>query len=150
MIIGIDPGQTGGVAELTAVTGTVAALFPMPSISDFASWISSRRDSHVFIEKAQCMPKQGISSAFHYGCHFGELLGVLVAYLIPHTLVPPRTWARVMHTGTKDATTKERSVEATQRLFPSVELRVGKAKKPHLGITEALLIAEYGRRSLSS
>ena len=146
-VVGCDPGLTGGLAFLRKDSIDVVA---MPSIQEFAALLLDHGDLHVFIEKAQSFPKQGIASAFNYGTHFGELLGVLVAYKIPHTLVPPRTWTKVIHAGTKDGDTKTRSIEAAQRLFPGVSLvpEGSKGKKPHLGIVEALLIAEYGRRTL--
>ncbi len=152
-IIGIDPGQTGGMATLLKMPSGFppeVSICVMPPIQTFAAlMLEYKRDSHVFIEKAQSFPKGGVAGMFNYGQHFGELLGVLWAYDIPHTLVPPRVWSKVMHAGTAGTDTKKRSVEAAQRLFPNVQLTVGeRAKKPHLGITEALLIAEYGRRQL--
>lgn len=149
IVIGIDPGKTGGIA-LLGPDPCEAIVSPMLPAGSFARMLLLNPDCHVFIEKAQSMPKQGIVSAFTYGQHFGELLGVIAALNIAHTLVPPRTWSRVMHAGTGGGTTKERSREAVQRLFPGVSLALSpKAKKPHLGMVEALLIAEYGRRVLA-
>ena len=151
-IVGIDPGEKSGGVAVIHDDHALPHVIPMPSIEDFADIMEelALKRSHVFIEKAQSFPKQGIASAFNYGRHFGELLGVIMAFKMPHTLVPPRTWTKVMHAGTKDADTKSRSIEAVRRLFPLVLLvpEESRAKKPHLGIVEALLIAEYGRRTL--
>jgi crossover junction endodeoxyribonuclease RuvC len=148
-ICGIDPGQTGGLA---LISQHGIAVDVMPDISLFATWIGVQKrgwgNLHVFIEKAQTMPKQGIASAFNYGRHFGELLGVLVAYSIPHTLVPPATWTRQMHLGCTADKPKGKSLEACQRLFPEVNLIPGKKRKPHDGIIDALLLAEFGRRQI--
>jgi hypothetical protein len=151
-IIGIDPGNNGAIASLA---GDKVEVDIMPvTIREvsvlLAEYFGPSGDGHhVFIEKAQSFPKQGIASAFNYGVHFGELLGVLAAYSIPHTLVPPKTWTRVMHAGTKDGEAKARSLEACQRLFPKVSLlATPRCKRAHDGLVDALLLAEYGRRSL--
>lgn len=100
----------------------------------------------VVIEKAQARPGQGVSSMFNYGTGFGRLLGWCEAFLVPHMLVTPQQWAKAMHVGTGKGDPKERSLEAALRLFPDVAMTVGKSKKPHKGIVDALLIAEWGWR----
>ncbi len=152
-IAGVDPGKNGGLVLLHTLPGDFAPdveAYVMPVIQEFAAIMLSNKKAHVFIEKAQSFPGGGVSGMFNYGQHFGELLGVLWAYDIPHTLVPPRTWSKVLHAGTAGTDTKKRSVEAAQRLYPNVRLSAGgeRAKRPHLGIVEALLIAEFGRRQL--
>lgn len=129
-------------------------LMVMPDIQGFAAkmqWLASEEeDSHVFIEKAQSFPGQGISSAFTYGTHFGELCGTLWACGLAHTLVPPKTWTKVIHAGTKaNDDPKKRTLEAVRRLFPDINLLATKRSSvPHAGLYDALAIAEYGRRSL--
>ena len=145
MIIGIDPGQRGAYA---AITSSSVDAWTMPSLHELADRLSALKPRHVFLEKGQSMPKQGIASAFNYGHHCGELSGVLVALGIPHTLVRPATWAREMHQGTRLAPAKSRSLEAAQRLWPWLSFVPAGCKKPHDGIIDALLLAEFGRRSL--
>ena len=106
------------------------------------------KDSHVFLEKAQSMPGQGVSSMFNYGVGFGTILGILAALKIPHTLVHPKTWCKVMHAGTTADDAKARSLEAVRRLFPSVPIIRPRCTKPDEGYVDAILIAEYGRRCL--
>lgn len=100
----------------------------------------------IFIEKAQAMPKQGVSSTFNYGTGFGRLIGWCEALGLPFELVTPQAWMRVMHAGTTGTDSKARSLQAAQRLFPGVSLIPGKCRKPHMGLVEALLICEYGVR----
>lgn len=146
MIVGVDPGIGGGVAVLD---GETARAYVMPPLTTFAQRLREQPPEHVFIERAQAMPKQGVTSMFTYGRHFGELLGVLVALRLQHTLVRPRDWCRAMHVGTAAETPKHRSLEACERLFPHLDLRATtRSKKPHTGIVDALCIAEYGRRIL--
>lgn len=74
---------------------------------------------------------------------------MLVALGIPYQLVAPRSWQAVMHVGTPGSSTKQRSIMAAQRLFPSVSLlESARCRVAHDGMAEALLIAEYGRRAL--
>lgn len=150
IIIGIDPGaKTGGICSLSDL-GIVLSLDIMPPLQElvcFIDYVETPR--HCFIEKAQSFPKQGIASAFNYGDHFGQLQGILIALRIPYTLVAPGTWSKVMLSGTKEKDKpKDRNITAAQRLFPGVNLVADGCRKPHTGMVDALLIAEYGRRSL--
>lgn len=156
MIIGIDPGKTGGVCIFSE--GLMSLLFAMPEniqelIGDFRSVIelasSSESKLMVWLEKSQPMPKQGVTSVFTYGRHFGNLEGIITALKMPCTLVQPREWTKEMHRGTSQDTPKKRSLEAALRLAPSVNfLATPKCKKPHEGLVDAYLIAEYGRRQI--
>jgi len=160
VILGIDPGVTGGLASISK--GQVA-LSPFKSLAkEFDYWQATEvikkqwgrggehRIEHAFVEKAQAMPKNGAVGMFKYGAGFGCLIGILTTLGVPFTLVPPRTWTKVMHEGTSGNKPKERSKQAVQRLFPMVDLTLdGQFKKPHEGVIDALLIAEYGRRKLN-
>lgn len=152
-IIGIDPGQKGAVVCIDS-RGVVRWAHVMPDnpaiLSHYLDYGKSKGSPlHVFVEKAQAMPGQGVSSMFNYGVGFGTILGLLVAKNIPHTLVQPRQWAKAMHVGTKAQEPKKRSLEACQRLAPSLNLlATPRSKVAHIGIVDAYLIAEYGRRLL--
>lgn len=148
-VIGIDPGINGAVALLSNDPQT-CMFWPL---SDFVSRPTSFEDMteqyavhHVYIEKSQAFPGgQGVVSMFNYGTGFGRLLGWCEMLGLPFTLVPPRTWTREMHMGCTGKDAKEKSLQAVLRLFPQEDLKE-RGRKPHLGIVDALLIAEYGRR----
>lgn len=147
IIVGIDPGKNGGVA--IAIDNNVKT-FAAPSIEKIIAELEwqamGEEDLYVYIEKAQAMPGQGVSSMFNYGVGYGQLLGVIQALKIPHVLVHPRTWTKVMHAGTKLDEPKKRSLEAAKRLFPTHSLlATSKCRKQHDGIVDALLIMQYGR-----
>lgn len=152
VVVGIDPGRAGGIAfcEVTHQGLHLFSAHPMPELGALIELLQGWDEiHHVFLEKAQAMPKNGAVSMFNYGTHFGELRGMLTTLKIPHTLVTPAAWTRVMHEGTSAGKPKERSLIAARRLFPLVKLvPEGRAKKPHDGMVDALLISEYGRRSL--
>jgi len=73
---------------------------------------------------------------------------LLEALEIPYQLVSARTWQKSMLAGTSGADTKQRSILAAGRLFPGVNLkRSARARKADDGIADALLLAEYARRT---
>lgn len=159
MVIGVDPGITGGVVALSD-DGKILEKYTMPSVAgliDIAAFADLFREFtkgyavHVFMEQAQSFPKQGVASSFNYGRGFGNLEGVLGALRIARTLVRPHVWTKVIHAGLqKELPAKEKSKLALTRLFPDVDLRASeRCRKQHEGMMDALLIAEYGRRTLA-
>ena len=161
-VIGIDPGKTSGAYCLITEQGIVLEREPMPEMFMLcdrleqikAEALRSERELHCYLEKAQTMPKQGGVSVFRYGQHYGNLEGILLSLQIRHTVVHPSTWTRVMHAGCSvkekgRSGAKKRSFEAAQRLFPGESfLATERSSKPHDGIIDAMLIAEYGRRQI--
>ncbi len=151
-IIGIDPGKEGAVALIDRRENTVLVeLLSDMTPAKLYVWAMPYIEAHplVLIEKSQARPGQGVVSMFTYGTGFGRLLGWCETLELPYELVPPQTWTRVMHAGTSGTDPKARSLEAVRRLFPTQCLTVGKGKKPHQGLVDALLIAEFGARRAS-
>ena len=83
IIVGIDPGQKGGLAFLS---GRVSA-YPMPLVGkelDISTIVELIRLNctfstdiiTAFVEKVHSMPKQGVASSFKFGKSFGCLLGI--------------------------------------------------------------------------
>lgn len=150
-VIGIDPGQKGAIVILDE---DLILLHQMPEdATGILAILSEHTDGHVFLEKAQAMSiggaKQGTSSMFNYGVGFGTILGILTALKIPHTLVHPKTWCKVMHQGTTADDAKKRSLEAARRLYPHVEFIRPRCRNPDEGYIDAILIAGYGKRALN-
>ena len=149
LIIGIDPGKTGAIASVLASEGALVDDMPILGkrvnaceIFDMLEHMKITYDAVAFIERAQAMPKQGVSSTFNYGVGYGILLGVLQALKIPISQeVSPRVWKQEFGL---IGTDKEASRSKAVCLFPGLagELKL----KKHHGRAEALLIAEYGRR----
>ena len=144
--VGIDPGKKGAFAVIDSY-GDLIAIEKTVTAHDLTQLLRTYRPRHVFVEKAQAMPGQGVSSMFAYGQGFGELLGVLTATGIAYTLIRPSTWTKPMHQGTAGDEPKKRSAEAFMRLFPaSVEKTRLRSGRLHDGIVDAALIATYGLR----
>ena len=136
---------------MPSATGEIL-LHPMPSdaieLADLLAKYKGMDECHVFCEKSQSMPGQGVASTFQFGVGFGTILGILAALRLPHTLVHPKTWCKVMHSGTKADDAKARSLEAVRRLYPDVQLIRPRCRNPDLGFVDALLICGYGKREL--
>ena len=145
--IGIDPGKNGGFA-------VIANPFSYAKPMDEKSFVDEMRilsnsfdttDMRCCLEKVGAMPGQGVTSMFTFGAGYGFLQGVLTAFGIPFQLVPSQTWKKAFSLNSD----KQTSIEVCRRLFPNVNLyRTERCKKPHDGMAEALLMAEYARRKL--
>lgn len=162
-VVGIDVGLDGGIAVLRVGHEETmhATAFPMPVLggkgkrcineTGLKSMLAGLGDiGMVFVERAHPMPKQGASSGFNFGVTYGLICGIVVGLGIPYTVVSAVTWQKVMLAGTPGTDTKQRSIMAACRLFPTLDLRATeRCRKLHDGMADALLIAEYGRRMLN-
>lgn len=154
-ILGIDGGLDGGmflIAEpcakfvMPTIDGKSGREYDIPEIVKF---IDLCFPNHVFLEKAQAMPGQGVTSMFSIGNGYGIMRGILAAKKIPHTLVHPKTWQKVMFKDVSKEDTKAASVRVAKQLFPQIDWKAtDRCRKAHDGLTDAALIAEYGRRLL--
>lgn len=153
-IFGIDPGKEGAIAirSMRSCVGEIPTetfhhmLLKDMTFQDFRKLWLDHAPKHIFIEKAQAMPRQGVVSMFNYGMGQGKILGWIEALEIPHTLIHPRTWCKEMHAGCTGQDAKTKSAQAVRRLFPTAEIKVN-GKTPHKGLIDAYLIMEYGRRN---
>jgi len=168
MICGIDNGLDGGLVFLTEA-GEVLVKYVMPTLALKGSKreidMAKLRDyltlplgvgtdgelvdlSHVFLERAQAMPGQGVSSMFSIGHGYGINKGLLAGLQIPFTIVSPQVWQREMFKGLpKEGKDTTRIV--CQRIWPKDDWRASeRCKVAHDGLCDAALIAEYGRRFL--
>ena len=143
--IGIDPGKSGALAVIDD-EGDVwnTNTFDENEYVAVLSEMSHVGSVKVVLEHVGAMPGQGSVSMFNFGANFGFIKGLLAANNLPYELVRPQKWKR-MFSCTSD---KNTSVDVAHRLFPSVDLRrTERCSKPHDGIAEALLMAEYCRRT---
>lgn len=157
-VVGIDPGLTGAVAVLdmggkvVRVEDTPSFLlngkrrdYDVPGMVKLFDWLWAEypdRSVHFFVERQQSRPEQGVASVFKIGFGFGLWLGILTAWGVPHTVVSPQTWQCVMYQGAVGEG-KERSLLIASRLWP--DFAIPKSRHDR---ADALLIGEYGRRTL--
>jgi hypothetical protein len=74
---------------------------------------------------------------------------MLVANRVPVVDVRPQEWMKKLHDGQNaKLPPKERNLITFSKLFPGINAkRTERCKGPDLGLVDAALIAEYGRRS---
>lgn len=161
--VGIDIGKSGAYYILNEKRQEVERGV-MPMIKKNVDWhglnriISKYKDFDVLVlfEKLNVIFGSSKKTAFSMGEQYGAVRMACVANAIPYMEVPPKTWqkdifegqVKIIKTGSKSALdTKAMALEAARRLYPSVNLLASeRSTKPHDGIIDALLIAEYGRR----
>lgn len=160
--LGIDPGASGGIGILRCENSSIkATALRMPDterdlwdlLKEYGTPTirhpSSGSTCYAVLEKVGGIvcytgDKKGMGhSMFQFGKSYGLCYMALIAAGIPFDLVAPQTWQKEFaikrDKGTNHSQWKGRLKGVAQRLFP--HLRVT------LSIGDALLLAEYARRS---
>jgi crossover junction endodeoxyribonuclease RuvC len=150
IIAGVDNGFTGAITLMDVDRRRIIESLEMPIVKNKKNEINEKavkeilfQSVHIFIEKAQVMPKQGISSSGRYMMAYGIVRGICVGLGIPYTLVTPQRWKNVMMADMPKE--KGASIIAALRMFPELSLP---RKKDH-GRADSILIAAYGARLLT-
>lgn len=151
IVLGVDPGLSGGIAAVQADPGGGARLLDVISVPTTGTKAKRRVDvvqvvgfifklspTHAVIERAQAMPEQGASSGFIYGRAVGALEAAIEGMQIPLTVIEPTAWKKA-HALIKRG--KEDSRQRAIRLFPGT---AAFARKLDHNRAEAALIAWYG------
>lgn len=175
-IVGIDPGVGGAIALLRADRLWV---YPTPTITVRTARGGKRTEydepamgrilapaliANAFIEEAVARPmmrrdKEGkrqpvgpgqVIDAGRLMFGYGLWRGILAGRGIPYQVVPPQAWQKAMLAGMPKGDTKASSILVAQRLWPDASFRrTERCTKAHDGMTDAALIAEFGRRQLT-
>jgi crossover junction endodeoxyribonuclease RuvC len=151
IVLGIDPGLSGGVAFYDTKTGDITVV-DMPTVEVTRSGkkknevspqllsdvIAQGHPTMAFLERVGAMPGQGVTSVFSFGRSVGIVEGILASFNIPTTIVPPVTWQKGVNLrGGKDG-----SRERAMQLFPRQASLF--ARKKDDGRSDAALIAYHG------
>lgn len=149
-LIGVDPGVSGAIVVMQSTN------FPdpiewirMPTVKvgksrrvDCAAVARFLQDfdvGEVYIERVHSMRGQGVSSSFTFGHAAGAVEGVVVAMMMPVTLVTPQAWKRRAGLIGKD---KDAARSRAIQLWPRWDDLGQKAKGQALA--DAALIARHG------
>jgi len=158
MIIGIDPGATGGIAWLSD-SGRLIEVRDLPVVkvgsrtrlmpAVLAAWLNEtdRRPIHAFIEEVESRPGEGHAGAFSFGRNFGGIEGVLAGVGVAVTMVRPQIWKRDLRIP-KGKTPKDKTpsrVRAAQ-CWPGQAGAFARVKDD--GRAESALIGLYGANSM--
>jgi crossover junction endodeoxyribonuclease RuvC len=150
-ILGVDPGLNGGLAILSTTTNFLEEARDIPThgegtkrrvdASTLLTFIKIWEPSAAFIERAQSMPGQGVSSTFNYGRAVGTLEATIACAGVPLILVEPTKWKKHFGLPGKD---KEAARQRAIQLFP-YRSHFFVRKMDHQR-AEAALIALYGSK----
>ena len=145
--IGIDPGLSGGIAILNQ-DGSVKEVVAMPDTPrDIYEFLFSyKEDSRCVLEDVgHGMPGQSSKATATFARHNGHIEMALLALGIPTEKVTPQKWIKVYQLKKKKEQDKNEWKNVlkakAQSLFPQL------GKKVTLKTCDALLIAEYARRT---
>ena len=143
-VIGIDPGLNGGIAVL-GMSGVLVDVVKMPSTPyDIYEYLKGYGVGAVcYMELVgQGMPNQSSKATATFARHCGHLDMALLSLGIPTRTVTPSKWEKSYGLGSSKGVGKtewkNRLKSRAQQLFPWVGVT--------LATSDALLIAEYGRR----
>lgn len=144
-VLGVDPGEKGGIAVIGGESPEVLALPYAGKRLDLErtrAILAEWSPKVAYVELPGSRPKESSASGQSRGIAYGMLLALLWHREIPVFEVTPKKWKNALNLGSD----KSEAVALCQRLFPSIDLIPGRCRTPQDGLAEALLIAEYGRR----
>ena len=117
------------------------------------------------IEDVHALYGSSAKSTFAFGFNKGYLIGLLAANNIPYTLIQPKEWQKEMWQNSdmvvtykevtikgkkvskKEVNTKQTSINACKRLFPTLDLRKSeRSKKIDDNKVDSILMCEFARR----
>ena len=148
-VIGVDPGASGGFAHWRDDNSFTA--FAMPKTEgdqlQLVRELIASGETIAFVEQVGGFTGKGQpgSAMFSFGRNFGFVLGVLQALGVRVELVRPQKWQKPLGLGTASGCTsrsewKNKLKSCAQRLYPAL--------KPTLSTSDAILILDFGLKSL--
>lgn len=173
LIVGIDPGLSGGLAFLSVSADAAAeevatAVMPTrPHFSGKGREIDVRsliglvrphtgQTTTFVIERVGNQAigrKMGATTMFSFGCGFGLVRGALEAAFPSASIEypPPKVWQKSIFVGMSKGDPKAAALSFASRRFPDADFKKSpRAGKPHDGVVDALCLAEYGFRLRSA
>jgi len=148
LILGIDPGKSGGLATIGEATGHVLAWKMPPTERDLWSMFTNgaelRHGGFAYIEKVHAMPGQGVTSMFSFGQNYGMLRAFLIAAGIPFEEVTPQAWQKALSLPTVKQCGYAPSVE--EKALAKLKTPEGKEMKKALARRKGAAQREKKRR----
>ena len=160
IVVGIDPGKTGGIVRLRSDDWLHVAAFRAEDtilvgrggdyrVKAMCALLRDLAPELVVLEKQQAMPPkvhgrvQGVASTASIMRAMGLWEGVLGALEVPHVLVRPQVWQRRILAGAPGEG-KARAIAVAERRLPGLNLTPGRCTKPHEGLADAACLALWG------
>lgn len=145
LIIGIDPGQAGGIAVIYP-DGSLDVVKMPQTEHDISNHIKEIKDKvemegysvSGYLEKVWAMRGQGVSSMFKFGYNYGIIRMAMIANGLPFEDITAQSWQKALGVTKSDSKTqhKNKLKGLAQQLYPDTKMT--------LAIADAVLIAHYG------
>ena len=152
IIIGIDPGVSGGISILE--NKKVIEVYDMPTMIDgkknkrqvngaqvaniIKEKLGDNKETVVVVEHVNAMPGQGVTSMFNFGQSFGVIKGICSALSLPIYFVRPTKWKRHFNL---IKTNKDASRTKAIEIYPGISHKISRKKDSNKA--DAILIARY-------
>jgi crossover junction endodeoxyribonuclease RuvC len=156
LILGCDPGFSGGIAIYDFTNKKLVDVFPIPVLEEKGKKeINSLRLAGLIdkyaneirlcvIEEVGVMTgKEGRQGMFRFGVGVGIVKGILASHMVPTFSVRPSVW-KSLENLTRD---KDDSLKKAKKLFPEMADRFSRKKDD--GLAEAAILSQFGTRFLS-
>jgi len=159
-IVGLDNGVSGAVVVMSHSSGKIIAKTTMPvkkrngtneiDIVTLRNWLmgvlNGRMSSATYIIE-EPVGSKSLNAAKSMASSFHAIRGMLDCKGLDWHGVAARTWQKAIFGSTKDKDTKVLSIAKAKELWPDEEwLKTSRCKSEFDGLTDAALLAEYGRR----
>jgi len=148
IIVGIDPGNNGGIALLHGDRLIYADHLPIVGktlsghlLNNWFADIEPDTPAMIVVEQVHAMPKQGVSSTFNFGKAVGIIEGVIAARGLPLFWVTPQRWKKSIGVTADKNTSRQLAIN----LWPEQAHLFARVKD--VDRAEAALIAEWYRRT---
>lgn len=162
LVVGVDPGLTGWLVALDAVTGSIVSLTVMPTCSDVTSrkprprvnavslarWLDARKRDVLLVACERVTA--GPSTSKHATCSLcasaAVVEGVCAGLCLTIEWVTPAQWTARLLRSITPGNVKQAAVAEALTRWPSLGslLRL----KKNWGVADAALIAEFARMRL--
>ena len=159
IILGCDPGFTGGIAWYNTAEKRLLAVSKMPlkapsALTDekqrpeidaeaLARMVLATRPALAVVEKVSASPQQGVTSAFRFGEGHGIILGVMAGCNVRVRGAYPSVWK----SGLGLSADKKASLKLAVELFPEWSVTFTRDARS-ADLSEAALLAYFGVRFL--
>ena len=157
--IGIDNGLTGAMVALSDHPGPPIACAVMPTRGktkgnevdawELMLWLCQfdlAQTTVVLETPGKHSP--GVQALCSMWDSFGAIRGVIESRSIRHYRIAPQTWQKAMLGKLDKGMTKPAALSKARQLWPDETwLATPRSTKPHEGLIDAALIAEYARIS---
>ena len=149
LILGIDPGSSGGLAIVKSKSNSLPEIIwasKMPVVTIYNKKIIDVMKVSLalkeysidvtIIEKVHAMPRQGVSSSFQFGRIFGGIEAISYIYTKRVDYISPAVWKKSLGLGSM----KQESLDLARLKFGKLNFWDLKSND---GIAEAALLALF-------